>query len=100
MSDASHELHLYADSTYDIVRGSLDPIRRSLERKMNRGVYDDARAVDAFMYGADAAAKSYCGEFGGTWHVIFPVTDRRECAIAMRDDFKAEIAAGNGWLAR
>ena len=100
MSDASHELHLFADNTFDVVRGALDPIRRNLERKKNKGTYDSARAIDAFVYGADAAAKAYCREFGGTWHDIFPVADRRECAIAMRDDFESEIAAGNGWLAR
>ena len=61
------------------------------------GVEDGLRAVrsrdgrQSLTYLADAAAKKYIGQLGGT----FSVADRREVANRMADSFRDEAGLGN-----
>jgi hypothetical protein len=74
---------------------------QNLERKKKRGIYDSELAAKLFEYAATDAAKAYvkayCGA-GTIWHDVFSVDDRKRAAILFRDEFEAEIAAGNSWL--
>lgn len=60
---AAHELVLYGTNT-----GQLYPMRQRIEeqlrKKAKKGTYQHSRAWKAWMYFADASAKSYTKEFG------------------------------------
>ncbi len=81
-SDESRELELYADNERDIYFFYLVPAIKNLARKYKRGIFDKARAVDAFYPAACAAAKKYCTEFARLEDAphVFDVTARYTAA--------------------
>jgi hypothetical protein len=92
------ELQLFTENDADIYRQTTTPIVRNLRTKQAQGKYDHDRAVDAFMYLAEAGARKYArlhsvGE--ADWHNIFPVDVRRAAAVAWRDEFEEESRNGN-----
>ena len=89
--DAVRELHLFAVNdarTYDY---SITPTAANLDRKRRRGVYDPARAVAAWQYVADFAARRYAADFGGRWCDVFPAAVRREVARILASDYDADV---------
>lgn len=91
------ELVLYTENDGDIYRRTTTPIVRNLRTKQAQGRYDHDRAVEAFMYLAEAGARKYAREHGGgehEWHLIFPIDVRRAAATGWRDEFEQESAAG------
>jgi hypothetical protein len=92
------ELTLFVDNGRDLYERHAVPIFTNLVTKMARGVYDHARAVQAFSYLAEAGAKKYAREHGGgerEWHLIFPIAVRRKAAEAWAKSFEGEAELGN-----
>ena len=92
-TEESRELYLYAINDGDIYRQSIVPIVRNLAKKYSKGQFDADKAVDAFYYAAEAAAKKYCREFARTEDApsVFNVTARFTCASAMVDYYMENI---------
>lgn len=84
----SGELYLYATNNGELYRRQISAIENNLRRKMERGVYDHNKAVDAFYYATDAASRLYNSDFGYS----FTVTERYTAAVDMADDFILENA--------
>ena len=89
------ELVSFAENDGDIYRQTTQPILKNLATKKAQGKYDHEKAVQAFMYLAEAGAKKYARAFGGTWHENFPIQIRRMAAARWRDEFETEFALGN-----
>jgi hypothetical protein len=95
---AATELQMYADNDSRLYHSSFIPIVKNLANKAAKGEYDSARAVDAFMYLADAAAKKYVAEFGSRGDRIdsvFNHATRRAVAAEWAKTFEHEYQAGN-----
>jgi hypothetical protein len=91
------ELKLYTENDGDIYRQTTTSILKNLATKMASGKYDHDRAVDMFMYLAEAGAKKYAREFGGPgtiWHEMFPIDVRRMTSAEWRDEFEVEYKNG------
>lgn len=96
--DAARELKLFAENDADLYRQKTTPIVRNLRTKQAQGRYDRERAVDAFMYLAEAGARKYAKEFGTgehEWSKIFPKDVRLAVSREWRDEFESESALGN-----
>jgi hypothetical protein len=92
------ELKLFTENDGDIYRQQTVPILRNLRTKQAQGRYDHDRAVDLFMYLAEAGARKYAREHGGgehEWHLIFPIDVRRQASAEWRDEFETESSLGN-----
>lgn len=79
---AAQELELYTENTREIYDRYTLPTIRNLTRKYKAGKYDREKAITAWGYVVEAAAKMYAQEFASAaaWHVIFNVATRREVA--------------------
>ena len=88
------ELQQYAANEADLYP-QRQSIEMSLAIKKARGVYKRDLAVKAFGYFADAGAKKYAKEFGGTWHKMFDVPTRRAVAKNLTTAFEEEHKLGN-----
>jgi len=81
------ELVLYAENTASIYERHILPTIKSLATKLSKETYDKDRAVDAFVYVADAAAKQYNAEFGsGRGYGPFTVATRRAAAAELLEE--------------
>ena len=81
------ELVLYAENTEAIYTRSILPVIKNLATKLRKGTFNKTRAVDAFVYVADAAAKQYNAEFGsGRGYGPFTVATRRAAAAELLDN--------------
>lgn len=92
------ELQLFTENDADIYRQTTTPIIKNLRTKQAQGKYSHERAVDAFMYLAEAGARKYARVHGGgesDWHNIFPIDVRRAAAANWRDEFEEESKLGN-----
>lgn len=86
------QLVLFADNTGSIYERSIVPVIKNLATKLRKGTFDKARAVDAFVYVADAAAKQYNAEFGsGRGYGPFTVATRRAAAAELLDSHMEAI---------
>ena len=63
-------------------------------RKLKRGKYDPEKAPKAFSYLAEAAARKYAKEFGGTWNAMFSPSTRKYVAFEAAKEFEAQAARG------
>jgi hypothetical protein len=95
MSHEATELKLFIDNDGDLYRQMRTSIDRNLITKKARGIYQHDLAVKGFGYLAEAGAKKYAKEFGGTWHQMFTPAVRREVAEALTRNFEGEAALGN-----
>jgi len=86
-SEESRELELFAENDGDLYRGRILPIINSLTKKAKKGIYDSEKAVDAFYYVADAAAKMYGRYYGGS----FTVQERFTVAVNMEEYYKEQV---------
>ena len=95
---AARELQLYIDNDYDLYRGQYTSIIKNLLLKHKRGTYDSDKAVRLWEYLTAAGAKKYGQQFGpsgesGTGG--FSKATRRLAAVSLRDNFEADMKAGN-----
>ena len=92
------ELILFTENDGNIYRQTTQPILRNLATKKAQGKYDGEKAVQAFMYLAEAGARAYARDYGNSekdWHLMFPIGVRREAATHWRDEFEKEFNLGN-----
>ncbi len=97
MSHESRELVMAADSDRDLYHQSLVPIKRNLQKKHEKGVYDHDKAKSMWMYHADRAAHSYARQYGDKdtpWHKQFPTSVRREAAAHWADVHRDNMKHG------
>jgi hypothetical protein len=89
---AAHELFLSATNDGDLYRRQIQPIIKNLAGKLKKGTFNKTRAVDAFVYAAESAAKDYTKQYGsGRGYGIFNPATRRAAAAAMLDAYMEEI---------
>lgn len=89
--EAARELHLYAMNDGETYRQSLTPIMDNMDGKRQRGIFDAEKAVKAFEYAAEYAARRYCREFGGAWCGVFNAATRRAAAALLLDDYLSDV---------
>lgn len=87
----SGELAIYAINNADLYRQRTQPILKNLKLKIAKGKYDAALALKLWKYAADDAAQRYAKEFGGVWHKLFSVADRKEAAKEIADHYAEEL---------
>ena len=95
---AVQELILFTENDDNIYRQTTQPILKNLATKKAQGKYDGEKAVQAFMYLAEAGARAYAKDNGDSekdWHLMFPIGVRREAATHWRDEFEKEFNLGN-----
>ena len=89
-SHEATELELYALHSNPAIYRRLLGVVETLRRHVKRGNYDPARAVDAFYYTMNDAAKMYAREFMSIG-AGFTVTERYTAAAAMVEHFEEDI---------
>lgn len=91
--DSVRELELYAVNTGDLYRRMVSPIIENLRKKAAKGQYDKEKAVKAFSYVADEAARMYHREFccRGKYYDIFNAATRWEVSKRLEEYYKDEI---------
>jgi hypothetical protein len=98
-STDSRELRLFADNNADLYRQSMQPIRDNLGKKMDKGVYDPAKAATLWKYHADRAAQAYTKQIGSDGphgsHGNFSPAVRREAAQHWEADERDDIKSGS-----
>lgn len=77
---AARELFLFADNDRRTYEASYTPVAATLDKRRARGTFDALKAVKAFEYVAEYAARRYAEEFGGIWCRIFNASTRRAAA--------------------
>lgn len=89
---ATRELVLYAENTRSVYDATL-PIIHNLQKKYNKGIFDNEKAVKAFENIAEYAAKLYCKEFAepSQWFTVFNAATRRETARELLDGYMENI---------
>ena len=89
----SRELLLYTENTSKIYFNHIIPVIHNLQKHYKRGNFDREKAIDAFYYVSDAAAKMYCKEFGEykDFPRVFDVTARFTCAACLLDNYMENI---------
>jgi len=91
------ELKLYIDNDGDIYKNNSVPVYTNLEKKKNKGTYEEDKAEVSFKRIADVGATKYGKEFGNDdGKQIFSVDDRKEVAKRLRKDFEVETEAQGG----
>lgn len=83
----SRELFLYATNDGELYRSMISPIIANMKKKVAKGVYDKAKAADAFYHVATEASNHYFRDFG----YKFNVTDRFTAACDMADYYEEEV---------
>lgn len=89
----SRELVLYAENDSTVYFNSIVPVVKNLAKKYNKGTFDREKAVDAFYYVANFAAKKYCKEFADVncYGNTFDVTARFTAASYLLSCFMENI---------
>lgn len=92
---AADELILYLDNERDLYEQKR-AIAANMLRKMERGTYDHHRAVDAWMYVVENAAKKYAKEFATPrdWSALFNVPTRTLAARELADRYRDNVKHG------
>ena len=90
---AARDLELYAVNDGELYAGIIRSTVANMARKMRRGCYDADKAVKAWEYVAEAAAKKYAREFArvGEWCSLFNLATRRETAEALAEYFADNV---------
>lgn len=86
------ELVLYAENDGGLYRSQRQPLEKSLQARFDKGTYDATKAVAAWQYFVDAAAKKYAKEFAGNPETPrFSVADRKTAALEMAMNHHGEM---------
>lgn len=90
--EAARELALYTENDGRIYRLYSVPTIDNLKKKMGKGTYDKEKAVKAWGYVADAAAKQYAKEFAHAedWYRIYNAATRCEVARHLEEVYRVE----------
>ena len=92
----AEELALYIKNTSELYHGITKSIIENLKKKARKGAYDKERAVDAWMYAADAGAKMYDKEFGSGRGslTMFSKSSRRKAAEELARYYEENVLEG------
>lgn len=100
MSTESDELYLFIENDGDLYRQQTVPIFKNLQKKKQKGTYQQMGAVKLFLYLVNNGAKKYVKEHGSSgdvWNKMFSTKDRLEVAREFEKYFSGEYASGNRW---
>lgn len=89
--EAARELHIFAQNDSETYFSSLQPVMDLMDRKKERGIFDQEKAGKAFEYAAEYAARRYCKDFGGVWFQVFNAATRRAAAALLLDDYLSDV---------
>lgn len=92
----AEELALYIKNTSELYHGITHSVIENLKKKARKGVYDKERAVDAWMYVADAGARMYDKELGsgrGSM-TLFTKDERRKAAEELARYYEEDVLEG------
>lgn len=90
---SARELALYAENEFSLYQSRALPIIANLARKKRRGIYDDGKAIKAWLYLADDAAKKYAKEYSvEDGRPIFDLATRWEAARELRDHYAEAVS--------
>lgn len=89
---AARELTLYAWNDGDLYRRHRSLIERSLDKRVQKGTYDHAKALKAWESFARFAAEKYMREYSGPGriHYVFNAATRRLAAESFRKAYEDE----------
>lgn len=89
---AVSELALYVENTRQVYDRATMPTVENLRKKNAKGQYDKEKAIKAWEYVAEYAAKLYHKEFCGCgkWYDVFNAATRREVARYLEDVYYQE----------
>lgn len=96
---AADALLIALDNDRDMYRLKRN-VASQLLKKVERGLYSPSRAIDAWMYVVDSAAKMYIVEFDSerddwpNWPRIFSPTTRQLVAEELAARWEANVKAG------
>jgi hypothetical protein len=93
--DEITELNLFITNDGNLYRQMTTPIIKNLQRKKAKGTYNGTLALKAWLNLATEGAKRYAKEFGGTYHQMFSMADRRAVAGYLAHHYAEEINEGN-----
>lgn len=83
-TDNSKELALFAINDRDTMR-TVENLLPGIIRKINKGIYDDDKAIDLMYPVACQAAKAYINEFGSAGNYNFDVCARFTVAAELAE---------------
>lgn len=83
-TDDSRELTLYAFNNRDTMH-IIDNLLPGIIRKINKGIYDDDKAIDLMYPVACQTAKSYINKFGSAGNYNFDVCARFTVAVELAE---------------
>ena len=92
----AEELALYIENTSELYHGITHSAIENLKKKARKGEYDKNRAVDAWMYVADAGARMYDKELGsgrGSM-TLFTKDERRKAAEKLARYYEDNVLEG------
>ncbi len=87
------ELKLYIDNDSGLYHQQTQPIIKNLQKKLAKGVFDKSKSEKLWMYLVENGAKKYAKEFGGVWHKMFSMADRKAVARALAESFVEEYVS-------
>jgi len=91
MTTESRELSIWIINDGNLYRQQTTPIIVYLKKKIKKGTYDPQKALILWKHLADSGAKSYVKEFGGVWHEMFSVADRKETAKELAEYYMEHL---------
>jgi len=96
-SPEAYELKIYIENDANLYRQRFLPIMKNLQRKKEKGIYNNVGATKLFTYLVNDGAKKYAKENNGTWNQMFSTAVRLETAREFEKEFSIEYASGNRW---
>ena len=94
--NTQRELELYFENEEWLVK----PATIALSKAHKAGKFDYERALKFLTNKYRDAAKQYCLEHGSmtdNWRTMFPVSDRKACALVTLEGMLQEFRLGNYW---
>jgi hypothetical protein len=91
MTTESRELTIWIENDGSLYRRQTLPIIKNLQKKIAKGTYDPKKALILWKHLADSGAKSYAKEFGGVYHEMFSVADRKAAAIELAASYDEHL---------
>jgi hypothetical protein len=91
MTTESRELTIWIENDGNLYRRQTLPIIKNLQKKIAKGTYDPKKALILWKHLADSGAISYAKEFGGVYHEMFSVADRKAAAIELAASYDEHL---------
>lgn len=89
------ELELYTENNGDLYRQMILPYEKSLQKKMDKGIYSRELAIKGYLNVINEASRRYTIEYANKGDKIFSPADKLEVAKRMLNSFEVEQKLGN-----